>query len=347
MNRTHRSRLAGGRNTKKLKYQLITYLTIAAILYLNNIYTSPTVVLKSMNSDTMYDYDNFFELNNSNFFQFLRILFLPPKHLSIKPNQTQLTNPTEPKHASHTHTPTDNTPTAPAQNITNTPADHTTPINTMTTNQHDEEPNIIRYTTLVLNTLLHVITHILNTLKTYITPPTKTTALTQSSTHTPTQPTTPLITPRYHHTGGGDITRTQPHRTARTPNIPVALSPPTNPLSLPIDNLPGTSLVVADSLLPGAGKGLFTLLSLEIDDLICTYSGQHLPPPSSNVPNHSPRYDYVWSNHNDTIIIDAYDPHSCYGRYANDAIHEHKCNAIITEHNGKSLPPCHKADTTQ
>ena len=221
MNRTHRSRLAGGRNTKKLKYQFITYLTIAAILYLNNIYTSPTVVLKSLNSDTMYNYDNVFKLNNSNFFQFLNsMLLLPPKQpLNIEPNQTKQTNSTEPKPASHTQTPTDNTPTAPVQHITNTPADNNNPYQyKAATKQHDEEPNIICYTTFVLNTLLHIISHILHTLKIYITPPPKTIAPVQTPTHTPTQPTTTLITPRYHHTGGGDITRTQPHRTTRTPN---------------------------------------------------------------------------------------------------------------------------------
>ena len=93
-------------------------------------------------------------------------------------------------------------------------------------------------------------------------------------------------------------------------------------------------LFVANSTINGAGLDLFTTLHVDTDEPLCTYSGTHINSSMLPLPNESPRYDYTWSNNDLTIIIDAHNPTSCFGRYANDPISEHKTNAIIEARNG-------------
>jgi len=106
---------------------------------------------------------------------------------------------------------------------------------------------------------------------------------------------------------------------------------PSNIVSLPIAQINHQCLAVADSTLPGAGKGLFTLSPVDTEEVLCKYSGIHISPSLLPLPNLHPRFDYVWANKDNSIIIDAYDLNSCYGRYANDALYEHLCNAVIEE----------------
>ena len=117
------------------------------------------------------------------------------------------------------------------------------------------------------------------------------------------------------------------------PQIPPAapLPLPTNCVTLPIAQINNQSLTVADSSIPGTGRGLFTLQSVDSSEVLCRYSGDHLHASSLPLPDLYPRYDYVWANSSSTVIIDAYAPHSCFGRYANDPIELSLCNAIIVQ----------------
>ena len=116
----------------------------------------------------------------------------------------------------------------------------------------------------------------------------------------------------------------------------VSSSPPLplNQITLPIPQLPGFLLTVADSTLPGAGQGLFTLKHIEVDDYLCTYEGSRLSQEDLPRPL-GPENDYIWSNSVGSTIIDAFHYLSCFGRYANDALYEYQCNAMIVMHNGK------------
>ena len=119
-----------------------------------------------------------------------------------------------------------------------------------------------------------------------------------------------------------------------TEQVSSTLPPPLNQTTLPIPQLPGFLLTVADSTLPGAGQGLFTLKHIEVDDYLCTYDGSRLSREDLPRPL-GPENDYIWSNSVGSIIIDAFHYLSCYGRYANDALYEYQCNAMIVMHNGK------------
>ena len=136
---------------------------------------------------------------------------------------------------------------------------------------------------------------------------------------------------------GGGVSSV-PSRRVRAVKKPLPSLPPHPPLCnlvpLPIPQLPGMNMAVADSTLPIEELGLFTLTSTDTDELLCLYSGKKIRD-ISTITDESPRFDYVWSNRNQTLIIDAYLRLSCFGRYANDALFEHRCNAIIEERNGK------------
>jgi len=93
-------------------------------------------------------------------------------------------------------------------------------------------------------------------------------------------------------------------------------------------------MVVADSTLTEPNQGLFTLTPVDTDELLCVYAGTRIRNLSA-ITEDFPRFDYMWSNSDQSITIDAYLPHSCFGRYANDTLYESKCNAIIEEWNGK------------
>ena len=135
--------------------------------------------------------------------------------------------------------------------------------------------------------------------------------------------------------GGGPPARAQLSRAAKKalPTLP-AHSPLINYTPLPIPQLTGMQMAVADSTLAKSNKGLFTLIPTDTDELLCMYTGTRIRD-HSIITNEAPRFDYLWSNRSNTLTIDAYLALSCYGRYANDALYENKCNAVIEERHGK------------
>jgi len=107
-----------------------------------------------------------------------------------------------------------------------------------------------------------------------------------------------------------------------------------------IPQWPGRHVFVAPSSLPDAGLGLFTARDIILGksrraNIICRYEGVHL----TREVAHSVAYssDYVWENANGTLIIDAADPLSCFGRYVNDHFEEDSCNCEIREIEGSAF----------
>ena len=147
---------------------------------------------------------------------------------------------------------------------------------------------------------------------------------------------TPLSSVYRHRGGAGSPPRPRRSTTVTPTSIPSSTTypRPSNIISLPIAQINQQRLAVADSTLPGAGQGLFTLSSVDTEEVLCKYSGTHISPSLLPLPSLHPRFDYVWANKDNSIIIDAYDLNSCYGRYANDALYEHLCNAVIEERDG-------------
>ena len=124
-------------------------------------------------------------------------------------------------------------------------------------------------------------------------------------------------------------------RAAKRPLPTLAPHPPLrNPDALPIPQLQGMNMAVADSSVSEANLGLFSLNAVDSEVPLCTYSGSRLKDLSS-VTDESPRYDYIWTNMNASVIIDAYLKHSSFGRYASDGLYDSRCNAVIEMLNGK------------
>ena len=85
-------------------------------------------------------------------------------------------------------------------------------------------------------------------------------------------------------------------RAAKRPLPKLQPHPPLkNPLCLPISQLEGMQMAVADSSVSEADLGLFSLQQVDTDVLLCSYTGKKLLDTSS-ITEESPRYDYVWSN---------------------------------------------------
>ena len=122
----------------------------------------------------------------------------------------------------------------------------------------------------------------------------------------------------------------------RTSHPPPTPHPPlVNTERLNIPQLPGQSLLVADSTHSGAGRGLFSDQPVYANDFICTYKGTSLHSSQLPLPDDFPRYDYVWSNSDSSIIIDAFKELCCWGRFTNDAADEHGNNAQISQYKTK------------
>jgi len=118
----------------------------------------------------------------------------------------------------------------------------------------------------------------------------------------------------------------------------VARLPCAHPVLIP--QWPGRHVFVAPSSLPDAGLGLFTARDIILGksrraNIICKYEGLQLTPEVA----HSDAYysDYIWENANGTLVIDAADPLSCFGRYVNDHFEEDKCNCEIREIEGSAF----------
>ena len=136
--------------------------------------------------------------------------------------------------------------------------------------------------------------------------------------------------------GGAPPKRTTPGRVVKdTSSRPDPTFPaPLNVVDLDIPQMKNQLLVVADSTIPGAGKGLFTLKNVPAGTRICTYEGERLSKEDLPIPNIFPRFDYVWTNNTLTIIIDGYNKTS-FGPFMNDPADEELCNADIVQRNSK------------
>jgi len=135
-------------------------------------------------------------------------------------------------------------------------------------------------------------------------------------------------------TGGGPTRRITPSRAVKdtTPRPDPTFPPLLNVLHLDILQLGNQKMVVADSNIPGAGKGLFTAKAVPAGTRLCTYEGDRLSKEDLPIPDIFPRFDYVWSNTTLTLIIDALNKTS-FGPFMNDPLDEALCNAVIIQHN--------------
>ena len=135
-------------------------------------------------------------------------------------------------------------------------------------------------------------------------------------------------------TGGGPTRRITPSRAVKdtTPRPDPTFPPLLNVLHLDILQLGNQKMVVADSNIPGAGKGLFTAKAVPAGTRLCTYEGDRLSKEDLPIPDIFPRFDYVWSNTTLTLIIDAFNKTS-FGPFMNDPVDEALCNAVIIQHN--------------
>ena len=81
-----------------------------------------------------------------------------------------------------------------------------------------------------------------------------------------------------------------------------------------------------DSKIAGAGTGLFAKKKFKKDEFICWYFGVLVD--KDLVENEYYDSDYLLKNpHHLDFIIDADDPLSCFGRYANDSLGRKKNNS--------------------
>ena len=79
---------------------------------------------------------------------------------------------------------------------------------------------------------------------------------------------------------------------------------------------------MTESTIQGAGKGLFTTKGVPSGKHLCLYEGERLVVDTFSLPEMPLRYDYIWANSNEKVIIDAYVLLSCRGRFVNDPIDE-------------------------
>ena len=110
----------------------------------------------------------------------------------------------------------------------------------------------------------------------------------------------------------------------------------------------GVQVFIGDSTLADAGKGLFLKKGIKKDGSVdagtylCPYDGVRIKDKrdiKKYIAKH-PNNDYIWSGMNINghwCAIDASDPKSCYGRYANDALSSRNNAEIILISGGASL----------
>jgi len=103
----------------------------------------------------------------------------------------------------------------------------------------------------------------------------------------------------------------------------------------------GVEVEVRDSLIPGAGKGLFLTKTgtnqkyITKGTMICLYDGvvvngkeniwKYLHTQDGN--------DYIWQGQNTRrsyILVDAKDPESCYGRFSNEGFKKNNAEIIVS-----------------
>jgi hypothetical protein len=88
---------------------------------------------------------------------------------------------------------------------------------------------------------------------------------------------------------------------------------------------PETKCEVKKSRIPNAGMGLFAKQRIEKDEMICWYGGVFVE--KKVIDNGYYDSDYFLSRPGSDMILDAEDPMSCLGRYANDGLSFRQNNA--------------------
>ena len=84
------------------------------------------------------------------------------------------------------------------------------------------------------------------------------------------------------------------------------------------------------STIPNAGSGLFAKKDFAKFDYVCSYEGLAISVEDANLAVDGSYMLGHTFNNNRTVVIDAIDPNSCYGRYCNDPIDLKKCNILVT-----------------
>lgn len=87
---------------------------------------------------------------------------------------------------------------------------------------------------------------------------------------------------------------------------------------------------IKKSNLKKAGKGLFVTKKLKKDDFIAWYTGVYID--KETVDRDYYDSDYLWAFEGSDLIVDAADPLSCFGRYANDSLNKGLTNARIVQY---------------
>jgi uncharacterized protein len=88
---------------------------------------------------------------------------------------------------------------------------------------------------------------------------------------------------------------------------------------------------VKHSKIRGAGQGLFTKKAIKKGEFLCHYFGVYVD--KDSVQNGYYDSDYLLQERGNDLIIDAADPLSCLGRYANDSLSRKKTNSIFKFYN--------------
>jgi hypothetical protein len=91
---------------------------------------------------------------------------------------------------------------------------------------------------------------------------------------------------------------------------------------------------IKKSKIKDAKKGLYVSKKILKGDVICKYMGVYVPMHFVDLEYYDS--EYMFQDSNDIFVIDASDPLSCYGRYANDSLSLKKINAKIVKANDEN-----------
>jgi uncharacterized protein len=88
-------------------------------------------------------------------------------------------------------------------------------------------------------------------------------------------------------------------------------------------------VVIKKSTIKGAGKGIFAKHDIKKGITVAQYIGVMVPMYFVDLNFYDS--DYIFQSINELLAIDANDPLSCYGRYANDSLSQMKINVKFTK----------------
>lgn len=95
------------------------------------------------------------------------------------------------------------------------------------------------------------------------------------------------------------------------------------------DETEDVKVYIKKSKIANAKKGLFVSEKILQGDVVCKYMGVMVPMQYIDLEYYDS--DYIFHGNNELFVIDASDPLSCYGRYANDSLSLKKINAKIVK----------------